>query len=87
MDPAAGAEGVDRVFGSFAMLDEVAVVPKFQPLISFMVEFLGESGIFSGLGGQIQVNSLVLEFSRLRLVNLGLYPTTYVRRSNVTESS
>lgn len=61
--------------------------------IPWTVELSGASGtgIFSDLGGQPeeQVNSLVLEVlsQELRIVNLKLYLTTYMRRSKVTVSS
>lgn len=80
---------VRRVFGGFS-LDKVTVEPKFECLSSgkpFTVKFSGRSGAFSGLGGQVEVNSLVLKVQGLRFVNSGFYATTYMRRSKVTESS
>ena len=74
------------IVGKF-LLDEVTVVLQFEQLpsgTSLTVELSGETGIF---GGQEQVNSLVLEVQELRIGNWKYYPATYVRRSNVTESS
>ena len=65
------------------------MVSKFEQLASgaITIKLSDRSSNFSGLGGRLQVNSLVLEIQALRFANLEFYPRTYVRRSKVTESS